>query len=420
MAFFRFLLKHERRLILILVAASLAAGVLYSARLGGDLRYPDERDYLTLARNMLSLHMMSRNGVDPTAFRPPGYPVLLCWVLLPGGGVVAARILNFTAMAMCLWLLFLLCRSQASAPAGLLAVVFALGYPVLFYTAGTLYPQTVAACLFLGILCLCFLAPELRAPHAAAAGALFGVLILTVPTFVFTLAFVCVWLVCTRGKHGAKAAAVVLAVTLAVMSPWLLRNHMLFDRFVFVSTNGGRNLLIGNSANTTPNSGVNVNIAPYEPVVPLDEAERSRHYARRAMEFVRAHPFHAARLYALKFLNYFNFRNRLYVRQESSGLRDAVMLLTYGGLLCLAVLRVVFHRRFPLSQYERFALALYVLNGAFAAVFFTRIRFRLPFDWLLVSVGAVWLQAHRCSGFTPARPRRSRMTRSRNSGLPTT
>jgi hypothetical protein len=32
-----------------------------------------------------------------------------------------------------------------------------------------------------------------------------------------------------------------------------------------------------------------------------------------------------------------------------------------------------------------------VLNGAFAAIFFTRIRFRLPFDWLLICIAGIIL-----------------------------
>ena len=76
---------------------------------------------------------------------------------------------------------------------------------------------------------------------------------------------------------------------------------------------------------------------------------------------------------------------------ESPLWRDLVMLVTYGFLLLLTAARLALCRRFPLDEYERLALLLYVLNGAFAAVFFTRVRFRLPFDFLLISLCALFL-----------------------------
>ena len=116
--------------------------------------------------------------------------------------------------------------------------------------------------------------------------------------------------------------------------------------------------------------------------------------------FATDNPVRWAKLYGLKFLNYFNYRNTLATRNETSRVRDWIMLVAYGSLLGLAALRLGMHGRWPLSQYEKFAYLLYVLNGAFSALFFTRIRFRIPFDFLLVTIGAIFLA--RCFGrWTP-------------------
>jgi hypothetical protein len=67
------------------------------------------------------------------------------------------------------------------------------------------------------------------------------------------------------------------------------------------------------------------------------------------------------------------------------------MLLGYGVLTSILAVRLVLVRRDPLSSLEVLLLALY-LGGAMAyALYFTRIRFRLPFDWLLVAVDALFL-----------------------------
>ena len=45
----------------------------------------------------------------------------------------------------------------------------------------------------------------------------------------------------------------------------------------------------------------------------------------------------------------------------------------------------------PLTALEVLLLVLYVAAGMVYAVFFTRIRFRLPFDWLLIAMDAMFL-----------------------------
>ena len=61
----------------------LVAGGAYSLLLGNTLRFPDEQDYYLLAQNLIAHHSFTLDGVRPTAFRTPGYPLLLagrcCW-----------------------------------------------------------------------------------------------------------------------------------------------------------------------------------------------------------------------------------------------------------------------------------------------------------------------------------------------------
>jgi hypothetical protein len=175
-----------------------------------------------------------------------------------------------------------------------------------------------------------------------------------------------------------------------VLLPWHMRNQRTFGRFFFVSTNGGINLLLGNCEKTTPNAGVNIDLSKYD-APELDEVERDAHYRRAAFQYMKTHPARTLEMYVLKFLNYFNYRNKLYAATEGSSWRDLVILLTYGGVLGLAVLRLVAARRVPPSRLEQFVFSFYVANGAFAAIFFTRIRFRVPLDFMLASASGVTL-----------------------------
>ena len=384
--------ENERVIVVALMACVLLGGILYGLSLGGDLRYPDEHEYVTIARNLLAGHGYSLDGRQPTAYRPPGFPFFIAAGLALDGDIVTVRMLNIACLLLSLICLFRLGRRAGGPGAGLAAVLVALGYPVLVYTAGTLYPQTLTSCLLLMVLVALFDAETLTLWRIAVAGMLCGILILTSPSFIFLLAFLVAWIPVTgrlRWDVLLKTATLIVVAAL-VLLPWHVRNQRTFGRFFFVSTNGGINLLLGNCEKTTPNAGVNIDLSKYG-APELDEVERDAHYRRAAFQYMKTHPARTLGMYGLKFLNYFNYRNKLYVATEGSSWRDLVMLLTYGGVLGLAVLRLVAARRVPLSRLEQFVFSFYVANGAFAAIFFTRIRFRVPLDFMLASASGVTL-----------------------------
>ena len=401
-----FVARNERELVAALMACVLLGGVAYTLLLGETLRYPDEREYVRIASHLNAGRGYTLDGATPTAYRPPGYTVLCALGLRCGGGIAGVRILNLACLLLCVDCVFRLARKHGVPGAGCFAALGVVGYPVFAYTAGTLYPQTLAACLLLFTLRFYF-GGALDLRRSALCGVLMGMLILTAPAFVFVLLVLLAFTVleATPRRAALVPCAVLLAGACVIAMPWQIRNQRRFGATFFVSTNGGINLLLGNSESTTPNAGVNVDVSRYT-VTGLGEVERDRHYRRAAMAYVRENPVRAAGMYALKFLNYFNFRNRLRVASEQSWPRDVTMLVTYGGLLLLVAARLLLVRRHPLSRFEGFALWLYVLNGAFAAVFITRIRLRLPFDWLLVCIAgtaAAHLLGLRRGGPAPSR-----------------
>lgn len=77
---------------------------------------------------------------------------------------------------------------------------------------------------------------------------------------------------------------------------------------------------------------------------------------------------------------------------ESTQLGNFVMLIGYGTLILLLLLRIAFFQVLRFSDWEIFLLLFYLLSAIVYAVFFTRIRFRLPFDYLLVALDAVFLR----------------------------
>jgi hypothetical protein len=81
---------------------------------------------------------------------------------------------------------------------------------------------------------------------AAVAGLLWGLAVLTRETVLYFLPLAALWLAWRR-RGGGRRAAVLLATALLVILPWTLRNWLVFETFVPVSTAGALNLWQGNT-----------------------------------------------------------------------------------------------------------------------------------------------------------------------------
>ncbi len=397
--FVRFLADHGEACVWALMALVVLAGAVYAAHLGDAFRYGDEADYDAIAANLVGRGMFSSDGVHPTAWRPPGYPLVMAAVRALGLGVFTMRMVNFACLALDLWLLHRIARAERRAVAGPLAAALVLGYPVLFYAAGTLFPQILASTLLLLVLWLCVRGGDWRR-EMVVAGLAFGALILAVPYFLLVIPVVALhpWIL---GKDPRWRRAIVLVGVAAVVTlGWTGRNWLVFHRFVPVSTNNGINLLQGNGPRTLDMLGGGVSAADLDlkeyvaaafRKFPGDEIAISNDLRDTAVAWVAAHKAEALKLYVRKLAYHFAWSNDLSIRSEQSRARDLVMLLTYVPLMALLVLRLALARVHPPSRLEWLLLAIYVANVFTSALFYPRIRFRLPFDVLAIALAALFL-----------------------------
>jgi hypothetical protein len=180
--------------------------------------------------------------------------------------------------------------------------------------------------------------------------------------------------------------------------------------FVPIASNGGYNLLVSYSPNAGVRTGSNVDIGPYQAHADsrhLSEGQTDHYFRDEALHWIGDHPAKAAALYAGKNLDYFAPFDDLWTRQQSSVAKNVVAAATYLPFLALLVLRLALWRRFPPGWLEKLLIAVYLIGAPVAAVFFTRVRFRVPADPLLLVVVAAlvasWLSA-RAAAASSRRP----------------
>jgi hypothetical protein len=176
-----------------------------------------------------------------------------------------------------------------------------------------------------------------------------------------------------------------------MVTPWTLRNYLDFHAVIPVSANGGWNLFTGNSPDTTPNGSViSVDVISLckrvQPGMSGNQVDAA--LGKCATDWITENPWSAAKLYIRKVINYFNFRNELATKNAAPAWTDWLLFCTYYPLLAVAIARAALFRRFPFRSTEALIYILYVANALISAIFFTRIRFRIPFDFLLLAIAA--------------------------------
>lgn len=392
---FQALIEDKSHIILMVILGCVVVfGIFYSIYLGEQLRFlPDERDYVTLAENLAIKQIYSLDGTEPTAYRPPGYPLFLSIFHIMGARIVHFRAINFVLVGLSIYVIYRILIERYSPLAAVVGAGLVVFYPVVFFTAGTLYPQTLATFLFL-LACYHLTGDYKGWGNFVLAGLVLGYLLLTVPTFVVIVPVfgVLYWL--KRDGMAMKSFFLTLYLMVLVVGVWTVRNYVVFNDLFMVSTNSGENLLLGNSENTTPNSGSGVDISKYASrAAGMNEVQRDAFYQDQALDYMRSHVTETVKLYGLKLLNYFNYRNDLVTESESSAVKDVLMLISYYPILLMSLARFLFFKWSRPTPFEVLLMVLYIASALFGAVFFTRIRFRIPYDFLLIMLAAIFVQA---------------------------
>lgn len=249
----------------------------------------DAAHYLNWARQLLAHGQFGHP--EPTAYTLPGYPAFLALLWWLHDSVAWLQLAQVGLAVLTAWLVARLAgRLFPGRPrvALLAAAVYAL-YPSFVFSAPLFLSENLFTPLMLATL-LVALGPWPGLPAAAAAGLLLGAaMYVRGETAVYAPVVFFIFLL-DRGRAGerlprrAAAALVVFLVTVAAITPWLLRNQAVMGA-AGLTTNSGLSLYLGNN----PHGYNNVHHTPDAPRH-LGEVERNRAARRAALEYLSAHP----------------------------------------------------------------------------------------------------------------------------------
>ena len=217
------------------------AWALYAAREPNGLYGGDQTAYLEAGRSIARGDgYTSLVTGTPTAFWPPGYPLVVAAVSLlvdrlPVPGELPAWLAAFQAVAgattvVAAW--WLARAATGSGRAGVVAAALVACWPSLVLYTATAHLETVFITVLLWSLVLLARGP------ATVGGLALGCTVLVRPFALPVVALVAI------ARRSLRPAAVALAAVVGVQVPWVVRNAVVLDAFVPSSTNAGDTLCI--------------------------------------------------------------------------------------------------------------------------------------------------------------------------------
>jgi hypothetical protein len=406
---------------LCIVCAYLAAALAALAYRTDVLKYGDEREYLLLGKNLLQYGFYTYDGIHPTAFRPPGYPALIAglWAIWPS--IYILKIFNLLCWAAMGLIVGRMAAAFSGVRAGYLGAFLFLIYLPELYVATTLYPQPVVGLLIILSAALIWPGKRLAVGSQALLVALTTIQVLMVVNCIVPGALL--YMVAgLRRQLSIKAIAAAWCLLVLVLLGICYINQNTVGAFA-LTTNVGLNLVQGYNDHAIVDGGARTDISAVAaqtgsgriPVDPawyegMSEAARNDFFKSSAIHWIESHPDRALYLFIARLLHWFAYENYYAAPLESRTLNAfaaGIMFITYYPLLFAAALATWLCEK-PVRRAAAIVWTVY-LGAAFSyAIFYTRIRFRLPFDPFLIALApaAIFSMAQRL-GLDVARTRQA-------------
>jgi hypothetical protein len=283
-------------------------------------------------------------AVTYAAHYPVGYPGLLAaFYAIFGSHPVVGMLVNALLGAASVFAVQRLLAENGSRLAALLGALLLALHPALVLYTPALMTEGVAAAAITIAAWLCRRASGRGAAALLVAGIALGASILIRPQLVLAAPFLG-WLATPPGggsKRRFARAALVSALAVATCLPWTLRNCSRLESCVFVSANGGWNLLIGSApegeGHFIPLDTIGV---PSECREVFGEADKDRCFGRAGMRRIAERPVAWLGLAPLKLMRTFEYAGAAgyYLHASNPAAFD------YRAKLSLATIETVYQR----------------------------------------------------------------------------
>lgn len=346
-----------------------------------DPLYGDAYGYNLLAKNMLSKNIFSWDGIIPTSFRAPGYPAFLALIYaIAGENLNVVRLIQALLVALICVPVFWMGYRLAGLSLAILASLGTVLHPLLLYMTAWIYTEPFFICLlWLGVWLLfrVFQSNEYR--YILLAGVILGIATLVRPQFVMLpLGCLILGLIARWSFATIRSFALVQLIVIFVLLPWSIRNYVVHQEIVLITTDTGPNLY---GANNRASHG---GFASQSWSLPgLSEVQSDKEFARRALVWIRQNPQQFIALIPAKLEKFYSLLEAT-TNQRSIGRIEPIIRFMYHGFLVIAffgALWLVFEQK---GQESIILVALSIYATLITMIFHGGARLALPIAPVLI------------------------------------
>ena len=196
----------------------------------------------------LQFHSLSEKDPFPSAYMPPGYTAFLTPFMFISDVTVRNILLISVQTVLSLLLIiliFLFTREHFTESSAVIAAYAVAVFPDFIYSVLSFTPTILYQCGVIALMILLYRNETLSNKTTAWIIVVSVCLLyLRFEFFLYSVIIFCSWLL----NKMKKRAFVYCAVLILALSPWVVRNYLVFDEFIPFTTSVGLNLYRGNNA----------------------------------------------------------------------------------------------------------------------------------------------------------------------------
>jgi 4-amino-4-deoxy-L-arabinose transferase-like glycosyltransferase len=413
------MLNSQRTLIAIAVLA-FALRLAYAAA-SGELRAPQVWETEQIATNLIEHHEFTfhygNSPLTSRAYIEPMYPFVAAGVyLVTNHSLMAMVLLQLLIAAATVWLLGRVATlASGRGDVGVVAALLMAVHPGFIRYSCILHPLVFDTFFFVaagGAVIRYRQLPTFR--RALAAAAVIGLGVLTRPTILlFLLPLVWIaWRTSETLKTRLMRSAAVVALTLAIIAPWTIRNAIVLHDFVLTRSGSGFVFWLGHNPSATgsaiDSAGTPVIYKSPElqkRIWAADELTRDRIYTEEATTYIRRDPAAAIVRIGNRLAYFWWFSPQWGILYSPAA--KLVYVMWWMTLLFLWIAGAAVCRRFDVW----FLSAMAFLISCGQSVYYVEGRHRLSIESLILpmaAIGVLWLLQRLENRFTTKTQRSQR------------
>jgi 4-amino-4-deoxy-L-arabinose transferase-like glycosyltransferase len=342
----------------------------------------DDKDYDRLGFSLSQGEGYVNSLGEPTAFRPPIYPLFLGIIYyIAGHDLFWVRFMQAILGAGICLLIYLIATIIFDRTIANISGFLCCFYPPLIVWTSEIMSETLFT--FLLLLGIWKIISRNNYRSLLISGIIFGFALLTRGNLIFFFPFLFYWIFLSRKRNFLKATAILMSGVLLILLPWTFRNYNRLHSFVPLANISG--ITFYNSY-VAPDRGFGftslkgVNDEYYRL---KSETEQSNYLMRKAIEYIKKSPKKVVKLTALKLLHFiYPFDGYWYSLSFGSKYN-----IFWGMVFCFSLVGIVHHIK-DKDIHKKLIYFLLVSFFICTIVFYGSPRFRLPLEPLLICFAA--------------------------------